>query len=165
MKARGVLTVNCLPRLLSSRVRTRAVRRSIGEFDLVVSTKPFHPGGWQHFYGYRNTFVCVPHCYDPTVHYWPTAPASQVLDVVLAELATGISQAHARFREGNARHVMLSRGWRALAGGQSPDFPPHWSFARHINRQGLRDVPWIVWIAIAPVQRDAVVSGKSQPGD
>ena len=64
MKARGVLTVNVFPDC-SPHAHGRGLSRAIGEYDLVVSAKPFHPGGWQHVYGLRNTCVCVPHGYDP----------------------------------------------------------------------------------------------------
>ena len=73
-KGRGSVTVNVFPDH-SPHAYGRALREAIGEYDLVVSTKPFHPGGWQHVYGYRNTCVCVPHGYDPAMHYWPTAPS------------------------------------------------------------------------------------------
>jgi len=83
MKDRGVLTVNFFPDS-SPHLFGRAMSQAIGEYDLVVSAKPFHPGAWQHVYGYQNTCVCVPHGYDPNGHYWPTAPSGQVMDVVLA---------------------------------------------------------------------------------
>src|SRR5262249_20344233 len=53
MKARGVLTVNVFPDY-SPHVYGRVLRGAIGEYDLVVSAKPFHPGGWRHVYGYQN---------------------------------------------------------------------------------------------------------------
>ena len=165
MKAEGVLTVNVFPDY-SPQAYGRALSRAIGEYDLVVSTKPFHPGGWQHVYGYRNTCVCVPHGYDPTVHYWPTAPSGQVLDVVLA--ATWRPEYHrlmldfaTEMRDGSCQVGLAGDGWSARRG----EFPPHWSFAHTPTGREYGTFLRSGRIAIAPVQREVVVSGKRQPGD
>jgi len=165
MKAGGVLTVNVFPDY-SPHAYGRALSRAIGEYDLVVSTKPFHPGGWQHVYGYRNTCVCVPHGYDPTVHYWPTAPSGQVLDVVLA--ATWRPEYHrlmldfaTEMRDWSCQVGLAGDGWRARRG----EFPPHWSFRHTPTGREYGAFLRSGRIAIAPVQREVVVSGKRQPGD
>jgi len=161
----GVLTVNVFPDC-SPQAYGRALSRAIGEYDLVVSTKPFHPGGWQHVYGYRNTCVCVPHGYDPTVHYWPTAPSRQVLDVVLA--ATWRPEYHRlmldfakEMRDGSWQVGLAGHGWSVCRG----EFPPHWTFADTPTGREYGTFLRSGRIAIAPVQREVVVRGKRQPGD
>jgi glycosyl transferase family 1 len=165
MKAEGVLTVNIFPDC-SPHAHGRALSQAIGEYDLVISTKPFHPEGWRHVYGYRNTCVCVPHGYDPTVHYWATAPTGQVFDVVLA--ATWRPEYHklmldfaTEMREWSCQVGLAGNGWRARRG----EFPPHWSFADTPTGREYGTFLRSGRIAIAPVQRDVVVSGKRQPGD
>ena len=79
----GVFTVNVFPDC-SPHAHGNALRKAMGEYDFVISTKPFHPSGWQSIYGYRNNCECVPHGYDPAVHYWPDIPINQDLDIVLA---------------------------------------------------------------------------------
>jgi hypothetical protein len=165
MKAEGVLTVNFFPDC-SPHAHGRGLSRALGEYDLVVSAKPFHPGGWQHVFGYRNACVCVPHGYDPAVHYWPTAPSGQVLDVVLA--ATWRPEYHklmldfaAEVREGSWQVGLAGKGWSAHRG----EFPRHWSFAPSATGREYGTFLRSGRIAIAPVQRELVVGGKRQPGD
>ena len=66
-KRAGVFTVNIFPDV-SPHAHGPALQAAIGAYDLVISTKPFHPAGWASIYGYSNRCVCVPHGYDPAVH-------------------------------------------------------------------------------------------------
>lgn len=165
MKAAKVFTVNVFPDY-SPHAYGSALARAIGEYDLVVSTKPFHPGGWQNIYGYRNSCVCVPHGYDPVVHYWPTTSTKQRRDVVLA--ANWRPEYH-RLMLDLAKEM---RGWScevALAGNgwseRRSEFPVHWSFQDAPTGREYGMFLRSGRIAIAPVQRDVVVNGRRQPGD
>ena len=75
-KQAGVFTVNVFPDP-SPHAFGKTLHEAMGEYDLVVSTKPFHPPGWTSIYGYRNRCVCVQHGYDPAVHYWRDPPEHQ----------------------------------------------------------------------------------------
>ena len=108
----------------------------------------------------------MPHGYDPTVHYWPTAPSAQVLDVVLA--ATWRPEYHrlmldfaTEMRDGSWHVGLAGDGWSA----RRSEFPPHWSFAHTPTGREYGTFLRSGRIAIAPVQREVVVSGKRQPGD
>jgi hypothetical protein len=82
IKAQGIFTVNVFPDC-SPHAHGRQLRKAIGEYDLVISTKPFHPENWKSIYGYSNKCVFVPHGYDPTVHYWPDPPEKKDIDIIL----------------------------------------------------------------------------------
>jgi hypothetical protein len=66
----GIPLINVFPDY-SPHAYGRQLREAIGRYDLTISTKPFHPQIWQSVYGYGNSCVCVPHGYDPAIHYWP----------------------------------------------------------------------------------------------
>jgi hypothetical protein len=164
-KAKGIFTVNVFPDY-SPQAYGRSLSRAIGEYDLVISTKPSHPVYWHDIYGYRNACVCVPHGYDPTVHYWPNAPAGQALDVVLA--ATWRNEYHrlmldfaADMRDVSWRVGVIGNGWRA----HRSEFPAHWSFADTLTGREYGTFLRSGRIAIAPVQQEVVVRGRRQPGD
>ncbi|MCC6739673.1 MAG: hypothetical protein IT452_11570, partial [Planctomycetia bacterium] len=59
LKKAGVATVNVYPDCSphSSGVTHRS---AVGEYDLVLSTKPFHPARWKDVYGYDNACEFVP---------------------------------------------------------------------------------------------------------
>ncbi len=164
-KAEGFATVNVFPDY-SPHAFGAALRAAMGEYDLVVSTKPFHPPAWQLTYGYTNRCVCVPHGYDPTVHYWADAPLLQDLDVVLA--ASWRPQYHAVVlsiaRELSGKGVKIGlagSGWRERAG----EFPVGWEIAGALHGRAYGEWLRRGKIAIAPVHRDVVIDGVRQPGD
>jgi len=165
MKNSGILTVNIFPDY-SPHAYGHGLRQAVGEYDLVVSTKPFHPAAWRDVYGYRNACVCVPHGYDPKVHYWPTVPTGYKLDVVIA--ATWRSEYHRlmlefaeEMRDVPCRVGLVGNGW----GARRADFPSHWNFGEVLTGREYGTFLRSGRIAIAPVQREVVVRGKRQPGD
>lgn len=164
-KAAGFTTVNVFPDY-SPHAYGAALRDAIGEYDLVVSTKPFHPAAWQSIYGYANRCVCVPHGYDPAVHYWANASSQQDLDVVLA--ASWRPQYHAlvlsiaKAMAGNGVKVGLAgSGWLERAN----EFPANWEIAGALHGRAYGEWLRRGKIAIAPVHRDVVIDGMRQPGD
>ena len=82
IRSSGIPVINVFPDY-SPHAYGRQLQEAIGCYDLVISTKPFHPRLWRSVYGYRNPCVCVPHGYDPEVHYWADPSPSQAYDVVL----------------------------------------------------------------------------------
>ena len=164
-KQAGVFTVNIFPDC-SPNAHGAKLNAAMGEYDLVVSTKPFHPANWEAIYGYRNRCVFVPHGYDPAVHYFAEPPGVQDYDVVLA--ATWRLQ-YQNFLErlsavidGTALRVgIIGSGWIE----RSSHFPSDWEIAPALH--GRAYCEWLRRgrIAISPVHRDMVVRGVCQPGD
>jgi spore maturation protein CgeB len=79
---RQIPTVNIFPDN-SPHAQGRALKKAVGAYDLVISTKPFHPKVWRSAYGYINQCVCVPHGYDPKIHLWPQEVGRSSVDVAL----------------------------------------------------------------------------------
>lgn len=165
VKAEGLATVNVFPDY-SPHAYGSALRAAIGEYDLVVSTKPFHPTGWRSIYGYSNRCVCVPHGYDPEVHCWVDHPPLQDLDVVLA--ATWRPQYHAvvlalaeQFRGSNVKVGLAGYGWKE----RSAELPADWDLPGPLQGRGYGEWLRRGKIAIAPVHREVAIDGVQQPGD
>jgi spore maturation protein CgeB len=144
----------------------RRLQESMSCYDLVISTKPFHPQLWQSVYGYRNSCVFVPHGYDPAVHYWGDPSPSQAYDVALC--CTWRPEYHRLMRsfanaldDDRVSVAIAGSGWSA----HRNQFPQHWHFV------GLREGPAYgeflrsAKIAIAPVNREMLIGGVKQPGD
>lgn len=165
VKREGIATVNIFPDF-SPHAFGVALREAIGEYDLVVSTKPFHPPGWSAIYGYANRCVCVPHGYDPAVHYWDRPAERQSIDVVIA--ASWRPQYHA-IVQALAREPSISSLKVGLAGAgwkeRADEFPVAWELAGPLYGRAYGEWLRRGKIAIAPVHRDVVVNGVRQPGD
>src|SRR5690606_23573952 len=71
VRSLGIPLVNIFPDC-SPHAFGEPLKEAMGLYDLVISTKPFHPPHWRSTYGYQNCCVCVPHGYDPKVHLWKT---------------------------------------------------------------------------------------------
>lgn len=164
-KQAGVFTVNVFPDY-SPHAYGASLREAMGEYDLVVSTKPFHPAGWEVIYGYQNRCVLVPHGYDPAVHFWPAPPGQQDFDVVLAaswrqQYQTLMQQLGAALDGLPIRVGIVGIGWLQRAS----QLPSQWEIGSQL--QGRAYGEWLRRgrIVIAPVHRDAVIRGVRQPGD
>ena len=164
-KRAGVFTVNVFPDY-SPHAYGSKLREAMGEYDLVISTKPFHPAGWLPIYGYRNRCVCVPHGYDPAVHFWPEPPKKQDFDIVLA--ATWRAQYQALMQElalelddEGLRVGIIGAGWRDHAA----ELPAGWVLADPLRGRSYGDWLRRGRIAIAPVHREVLIRGVRQPGD
>jgi spore maturation protein CgeB len=142
------------------------LQKAIGLYDLVISTKPFHPKLWQSVYGYRNACVCVPHGYDPGVHYWADPAPAQTFDVVLC--ATWRPEYH-RLMRGFAEAMGNQALTVAIGGaGWAPhrdELPAHWQLVGPRIGKAYGELIRSARIAIAPVNREVVVRGVKQPGD
>jgi hypothetical protein len=164
-KQSGIFTVNLFPDA-SPHNHGPDLAEAMGEYDLVISTKPFHPGAWGDIYGYQNRCICVPHGYDPAVHYWATPPSVQDLDIVVA--ATWRLQYHTLMQEfarelcgEELRIGIIGFGWSERAS----QFPARWELSPALHGRAYGEALRRGRIAIAPVHRDLVVRGVRQPGD
>jgi spore maturation protein CgeB len=165
IRASGVPAVNVFPDF-SPHTHGRHLREAMGEYDLVVSTKPFHPDGWSRIYGYANRCVFVPHGYDPEVHYWGTPPGEQDIDVVMAagwrpeyeELVTEVGR---RLPDPGVSVALAGPGWAE----RRDRFPAHWAFPGPLFGRSYGEFLRRGKIAIAPVHTKVFVGGRQQPGD
>jgi len=165
VKAMGIFTVNVFPDC-SPHAHGKRLRKSIGEYDLVISTKPFHPALWQSVYGFSNRCVFVPHGYDSSAHLITTPPKEFQYDLGL--IATWRPEYHALMRQvasllkhDQVRVAIAGNGWTERAS----EFPDEWVFAGEIIGAGYARWAQRSKILIAPVTRDVVINGQRQPGD
>jgi spore maturation protein CgeB len=144
----------------------RQLQEAMGYYDLVISTKPFHPQLWHSVYGYRNPCVFVPHGYDPKIHYWADPSPSQSYDVVLC--GTWRPEYH-RLMRSSADAIGDDRISVAIAGSGWPahrdQLPRHWHYVGPMMGQAYAEFLRSAKIAIAPVNREVVIRGVTQPGD
>lgn len=165
IKQSGVLTINVFPDY-SPHAYGPSLQAAVGEYDLVISTKPFHPDGWSSIYGYSNRCVLVPHGYDPEVHLWTEPSCAQDLDVVMAATwRPEYDRLLAEFAErmdGEAIRVGLAGlGWDR----QMHRFPRSWEYAGIPVGRAYGQFLRRGKIAVAPLNTEVSINGVSQPGD
>ena len=165
LHALGVRTVNIYPDC-SPHAHGNAHRQAVGEYDLVISTKPFHRSLWQPVYGYANECEFVPQGYDPALHLVARPPTNQPFDIAL--VATwrpeygDLMKRLATLLEGKAVKVAVGgNGWVQ----RRTEFPADWVFAGGL--QGRSYIRWLRQgkICLAPVTREVLINGARQPGD
>lgn len=165
LRERGVFMVNVYPDN-SPLAYGASHRQAVGEYHLVISTKPFHPGLWSDAYGYKNECRFVPQGYDPLLHLITEPVRNPRFDVVM--VATwrpeygALMESFARALGGRKVKVGIAgNGWI----GHRRCYPSDWVFGG--ERQGRAYVDWLRQgnIAIAPLSREVVIDGQRQPGD
>jgi len=161
----GIPVVNMFPDY-SPHAYGRQLQEAMGRYDLVISTKPFHPQLWQSVYGYRNRCVCVPHGYDPEVHHWAGPASAQVYDVALC--GTWRPQFHKLMRsfaealgDDRVSVAIAGSGWAA----HRDQLPGRWHYVGLRAGRAYGEFLRSAKIAIAPVNREVVIRGVKQPGD
>ncbi|MEK7469143.1 MAG: glycosyltransferase [Planctomycetota bacterium] len=165
LKALGLVTVNVYPDC-SPHSSGDSHQKAVGEYDLVISTKPFHKSRWKEVYGYDNRCEFVPQGYDPSLHLVEGPAPESDFDVVM--VATWREE-YAKLMQDFARNLGIDdlkvaiggTGWAAHSGS----FPRHWVFPG-----GLHGPTYVDWlrkgrICIAPLTRSVVFKGRQQPGD
>jgi hypothetical protein len=164
-KNAGVFTVNVFPDY-SPHAYGAQLKAAMGEYDLVVSTKPFHPAGWKSIYRYNNRCVFVPHGYDPGVHLWTTPSTDHDFDVLLAatwraqyqDVMLGLS----KILTGRALRVgIVGSGWLE----RRHELPAEWHVAPAVTGRAYGEWLRRGRIVIAPVHREVIIDGVRQPGD
>lgn len=151
MQSLGVLTVNIYPDC-SPHNHGIAHREAVGKYDLVVSTKIFHPPHWDTVFGYKNQCVFVPQGYDASLHYF-NQPASEFkFDVVLiatfrAEYGKLMIELGQILEEKNIRVVIGGHGWEDIR----EQLPNHWNFVGAVHGHAYVSLLRSAKICIAPV--------------
>lgn len=165
IKAKGIFTVNVFPDY-SPHAYGKDLQKVIGEYDLVISTKPFHPALWNSVYGYSNRCVFVPHGYDSKIHLVQLPLSDEHYDMVLAAswrpeydvLAHNVARL---LPEKSIKVAIAGSGWAE----RREKFPKHWSFVGAPHGRSYIKFLRSGRIAIAPVNRQVVINGQIQPGD
>lgn len=165
VKTMGIFTVNVFPDC-SPHAHKKDLKKIIGEYDLVISTKPFHPALWNSVYGYSNRCIFVPHGYDPLVHLQSTPPTEFDFDLGLVatwrpEYHTLMCNIATLLASDRVSVAIAGNGWKDKA----REFPDNWVFAGEVL--GLCYVRWVrrSKILVAPVNRNILINGQQQPGD
>ncbi|MCX5724499.1 MAG: glycosyltransferase [Nitrospirae bacterium] len=165
IRCADIPTVNVFPDY-SPHAYGRRLQAAMGRYDLVISTKPFHPQLWQSRYGYRNPCVCVPHGYDPEVHYWSVPMPSQSYDVALC--GTWRPEYHRLMRafaealdDDSVSVVVAGPGWDA----PRAELPHHWEYCGPRVGRAYGEFLRSAKIVIAPVNGEVVIRGVTQRGD
>ncbi|WP_158273243.1 glycosyltransferase [Limnohabitans sp. WS1] len=165
LRSLGVQTVNIYPDC-SPHAHGERHRKAVGAYDLVISTKSFHPALWQSSYGYANTCAFVPQGYDPNLHLVASPPVEQLFDVLL------IANWRIEYGDLMKRLAVLLERHQIKVGIGGPgwlqhrsEFPADWVFVGAMV--GRSYVEWLRQgkICIAPVTREVVINGARQHGD
>lgn len=165
IRSAGTSVINVFPDY-SPHAYGRQLQQAMGCYDLVISTKSFHPPQWQSVYGYTNPCVFVPHGYDPSVHYWANPSSSQPSDVVLC--GTWRPEYHRLMKsfadalgDDRVSVVIAGSGWPA----HRDHLPRHWQYVGSRTGRAYGEFLRTGKIAIAPVNTEVVIHGVKQPGD
>jgi hypothetical protein len=140
--------------------------RSMGVYDLVISTKPFHPPNWGAIYGYTNRCVFVPHGYDSKLHLRSDPPSGFAFDVLLAasgrpeyyDLMTAVAR---NLPDQSIKVALAGPHWATLREA----FPRHWIFLGPQHGMCYVETLRRARIVIAPVHSRVNINGREQPGD
>lgn len=164
-RAEGTVVVNVFPDY-SPHDFGEALAEAMGEYDLVISTKPFHPENWATIYGYSNPCAFVPHGYDPSLHLWADQPDTQEYDVVLAaswrrEYDRWMRELAQAWKGPELRVAIAGGGWQSRWKG----LPSSWEYVGEPRGRAYGAFLRRGKIAIAPIQREVVVGNWRQPGD
>ena len=164
-RARGIITVNIFPDFSPHRYGP-ALREAMGEYDLVISTKPFHPGNWKSVYGYANECVFVPHGYDELVHFWGSPVGTHTIDVAMAaswrpEYERLLIELADRLRDKSISISIAGNAWERSRN----KLPKSWEFHGGLYGRAYGSFLRRAKIVIAPVNREVFIDGRQQPGD
>lgn len=140
--------------------------KAVGEYDLVISTKPYHPALWHDLYGYHNRCVFVPQGYDPALHLMAAFPTEQPFDIVMVstyrreygQLMVGLAH---ELNDPQLTVAIGGNGWKAT---RTP-LPAHWRLLGGLHGREYVSALRSGKICIAPLTREVVIDGQRQPGD
>lgn len=167
LRSRGYKVINIYPDL-SPHAHGKIHKKAINTYDLVISTKPFHPNYWSEIYGYTNTCVFVPQGYDSQLHLKEGSVSEYTFDLVM--VATwryeygSLMHDVARLIRGQKISVAIGgNGWEKWRG----DYPLDWVFLGEQSGRSYVETLRTGKICIAPVTREVVINGvrQDQPGD
>lgn len=161
----GTPSVNIYPDY-SPQAYGEAHRQAMACYDLVISTKPYHPALWRELYNYDNRCAFVPQGYDPALHLVPEAATQPDIDVVLVatyrpQYGRLMQDFASALDDDNVSVTIGGHGWDAVRS----KLPRHWCLLGGIHGRHYISTLRRGRICIAPLNREVVINGKQQPGD
>ncbi len=139
---------------------------AIGTYDLVISTKPYHPILWKSVYGYINNCVFIPQGYDPALHFEKNYNDKKDFDIVL--VATWRHE-YGELMKSLARILENKRLTFAIGGNgwlnHRKDFPSNWTFTGELQGRSYVNFLRLGKICLAPLTRKVLINNVKQPGD
>jgi glycosyltransferase involved in cell wall biosynthesis len=165
IKDLGSKTVNLYPDA-SPIAHGKKLSKALGEYDLVVSTKIWHPNHWKDLFGYTNPCRFVAQGYDPCLHYKPITNRIQPMDVTLVatyrvEYGKLIIDLAKEKDLNNLNVAIYGYGWDRLRN----HFPKSWRVCPAVHGYAYVRALLDAKVCIAPVTRNVVIGGKRYPGD
>lgn len=165
IKRLGPLLVNIYPDC-SPHAHGKAHRNAVSAYDLVISTKAYHPNLWLDLYKYHNECFFVPQGYDPLLHLIDYPPTDFKFDVVIVatyrhEYGQLLIDLASKLIDKNINFAIGGYGWEAI----KHKLPSHWVYTGPIQGRGYISLLRSGKICIAPLTRDVVINGRIQPGD
>jgi hypothetical protein len=141
-------------------------KAAVGEYDLVISTKPYHVEHWGRTYGFTNACVFVPQGYDPSLHLRTSHASTSSYDVVFIgtwrrEYGALLSEFGRCTSGRNLRVAIGGYGWRP----RRSELPPGWELIGPVQGPSYVERLRSGRINIAPLSRAIIVGGRIQPGD
>jgi len=165
IRREGVRTINVYPDC-SPHHQGETVKRALGGYDLVVSTKVYHPQHWATTYGYHNPCIFVPQGYDPILHLRSSAPTNPRFDVILVatwrfEYGRLMRELAKYLADASVTVAIGGHGWAR----EWSNLPAHWVYLGARAGQAYVEALRTARICIAPLTRKVTVEGMSQLGD
>jgi glycosyltransferase involved in cell wall biosynthesis len=165
LKDLGCKTVNVYPDC-SPLAQGQSLRDALGHYDLVVSTKVWHPQVWGPLFGYGNRCRFVPQGYDPGLHYRPIGEEGREFDIGMVatyrpEYGRMVLSLAKEPELARRRVVIFGNGWEVLR----RQLPPSWVLPGPAQGHAYMQALSLAKVYVAPLTREVVVDGKSFPGD
>ena len=161
----GIKTINIYPDC-SPLAYGKVHFKSVSEYDLILSSKPYHPELWRRLYGLSNTCLYIPHAYDPGIHLANHYNKNYDYDIGLAatcrseylDFMVNLSDA---LKHVDATVAIAGNGW----GKFRKELPEEWSIENAVT--GKDYIQWLrkKRICIAPLTRNVSINGEPHPGD
>lgn len=165
IKKMGIFTA-CFYPDKSPKAYGAAHSEAMALYDIVFSSKSFHPGIWFSEYGYENECIHVSHGYDKNVHLVEEPATDFSYDVVMIASARPV---YAKLLS-ELMNTGVSEQWKIAIGGSRwhqlmPEKPAKWDY---IGEQlGLAYTTWLREgsVVIAPVENEYVLNGVNVAAD
>lgn len=166
IKRTGSYTINVYPDC-SPFAHGEVLKKALGKYDLVVSTKPWHPAAWRTLFGYENLCRFLPQGYDPALHFQEIdEQQEQPVDVLLVATYRkeygAIIQGLTRETDLHDYNIRIhGAGWQSAG----IEIPANWQLGPPIHGHAYREMVSRAKVCIAPVTREVIIDGKQYPGD
>lgn len=165
IKSRGVKTVNVYPDY-SPHAYGASHKLAIGNYDLIISTKIFHPERWASIYGYSNRCEFVPQGFDPVLHYRESESKRYEYDLVVVatyreEYGSLMLSLADELADSQIRVAIGGYGWSQI----QSELPRAWKCIGEVHGREYIDTLRSSKICLAPLNTEVVILGARQPGD